>query len=698
MAKKKKKKLLRSSPLSIEDVIGFQEDIFKEWSGKVCHGSDIRDGDLQSISTGSVKLDWALGIPLVEGSANEIYGENSTGKAQPLDATVMTPGGPKTMGSLSLGDEVCTPNGKSAKIVGVFPQGEIDIYKVSFTDGSSTECCKEHLWYTETLLDRNKKRKGSVKNTEEISNSLKRKDGANNHMIPMSRPVKFDYTSNDCPVHPYLLGLLLGDGYIPEKYSLMFSSADDELVNLCNNLLSEYGCKLNYSAKYDYRIISDKTNTKASVMFKQRLLSLGLLGKKSATKFIPSKYLTGTIPNRMALLRGLMDTDGTIGTKGDITFTSTSEELSNGVKYLVQSLGGRATIKSRITQYEYKGEKKDGMRSFRVNITMHKDINPFVLSRKSDRFNELTTAKPIRLIENIEYVGKKKAKCIKIDSEDELYLTDEFIVTHNTTFALEIAANAIRMGKPVFYFDLERKLRESQLNMINGLGDAARKLFTRIRPDTGEEAVNMIERCVKEVPGCLVVFDSITAMLPEVEGAEDAAKQSMGLVARLCWKMVRKVLGPAERNLCTLLFISHITTNLNPYASGDTVKGGKAIGDMSSQRIRLKRLNSHLIKDAQGNIIGQMTICRVIKNNMARPFREVSVPIIYGKGIDKSLDLLQLAKDLCIIEYSNGWYRLVNDEFPEGKNHREADMLSLIRTNKEYRDGIIRQTKELLED
>ena len=83
---------------------------------------------------------------------------------------------------------------------------------------------------------------------------------------------------------------------------------------------------------------------------------------------------------------------------------------------------------------------------------------------------------------------------------------------------------------------------------------------------------------------------------------------------------------------------------------------------------------------------------------MARPFREVSVPIIYGKGIDKSLDLLQLAKDLCIIEYANGWYTLINEEFPEGKRKRESEMLDLIRSNKEYRDLIISQTKELLED
>jgi len=270
--------------------------------------------------------------------------------------------------------------------------------------------------------------------------------------------------------------------------------------------------------------------------------------------------------------------------------------------------------------------------------------------------------------------------------------------TGKSTFALEVAANAIKMGKPVFYFDVERKLRESQINMIRGLNAEARKLFVRIRPDTGEEAVNMVHKCVTEVPGCLVVFDSITAMLPEVEDAEGAEKQTMGLVARLCWKMVRKTLGPAERNRCTILFISHLTSNLNPYASGDTKKGGKAVGDMASQIIKLKRLNSHLIKDGKGDIIGQMTICRVMKNNMARPFREVSVPIIYGKGIDKALDLLQLARDLCIVDYANGWYTLVDEENPEGVRKREAFMLDLIRNDKEYRDGIIKQTKELLED
>ena len=145
-----------------------------------------------------------------------------------------------------------------------------------------------------------------------------------------------------------------------------------------------------------------------------------------------------------------------------------------------------------------------------------------------------------------------------------------------------------------------------------------------------------------------------------------------------------------------VLFISHITSNLNPYASGDTTKGGKAVPDISSQRVRLKKLNSKLIKNSGGDIVGQMVVCRVMKNNMARPYREVEVPLIYGSGIDKSADLLQIARDLGVIDYVNGWYVRVTDEHPDGKNTMEADMLDVINSDVGYRKLLIKQVKEIL--
>jgi recombination protein RecA len=269
--------------------------------------------------------------------------------------------------------------------------------------------------------------------------------------------------------------------------------------------------------------------------------------------------------------------------------------------------------------------------------------------------------------------------------------------TGKTTLSLEVAASATQLGKPVYFFDLERKLTESQIDMIPRL---KRKLFWRIRPDNGEDAVTKVLECVTKVPGCVVIFDSITQMLPEVEDAENVEKQTMGLVARLAAKMVRKINGPVERNRCMVLFISHITTNMNMYASGDTTKGGKAVPDIAAQRVRLKRTGSNLIK-VEGEAIGQNTQCRIVKNNQSVPFKEVLVPIIYGKGIDRSTDLLQVAKDLCVIDHANGWYKYLDVEHLDVEGHptvnkRETEMLSIIKENKVYRDAIIERVMAIL--
>lgn len=263
-----------------------------------------------------------------------------------------------------------------------------------------------------------------------------------------------------------------------------------------------------------------------------------------------------------------------------------------------------------------------------------------------------------------------------------------------TTMSLEIAAQAQKMGKMVFFFDLERKLVNASLNMIKGLN---RDLFLRVRPENGEDAVNKVHKCVSEVPGCVVIFDSLTQLLPEVEDAEGAQKQSMGLVARLAAKMVRKILGPVERNRCMVLFISHITTDMNPYSSGDKTKGGKAVPDIAAQRIRVKALASGFIKNEDGDAIGQNTKCKVIKNNQGLPMKEVTVPIIWGKGIDRTLDLIEIAKDLSIVDYKpqGGWYTYYQLDGQECKGH-ESDLRELIKNNPEWRDDAIRQVKELL--
>ncbi len=227
--------------------------------------------------------------------------------------------------------------------------------------------------------------------------------------------------------------------------------------------------------------------------------------------------------------------------------------------------------------------------------------------------------------------------------------------TGKSTFSLEVASNAIKLGKKVYYVDLERKLREAQINMIRDLDKAGLSIMY---PDTAEEALNMMEEVVRSVPGCVVILDSVSGLLPEVEDAEDASKVTMGTVAKFCAKMIRKLTGIACKNKCLLLFLNHKTASMQMYGPSDTVHGGKAISNRASQRIELSRTMGQLIKGPDGEtVIGQVVKCKVVKNNVKRPFITVEVPIIYGQGIARELDTFEFAVELNVIDGTKkGWY------------------------------------------
>jgi phosphate starvation-inducible protein PhoH len=140
-----------------------------------------------------------------------------------------------------------------------------------------------------------------------------------------------------------------------------------------------------------------------------------------------------------------MDTDGTVGKDGTtVTFTTVSRRLSDDVKFLVESLGGKAVQKSRVTQYTHNGEKRAGKESHRLFISMPTDIIPFRLGRKVKRFKPRSKYRPTRYIRTIERAGEKPAQCIQVESADHLYLTNNFIVTHNTLCALACALQLVQ--------------------------------------------------------------------------------------------------------------------------------------------------------------------------------------------------------------------------------------------------------------
>lgn len=408
---------------------------------------------------------------------------------QPLTQKIVTSNGWTTMGQIKVGDKVIGRDGLPTEVIGIYPKGEKDTYKIKTTDGRSTVCCLDHLWYTQTKEEKSKKQQGKVRPTKDIIFDLEK---GIKHFLPINETVYFD--NKDLPISPYTLGVLLGDG-CSESTHIRFTSADDEIVERVNSEIKCLGlyckkAKNQYSKAFSYTLSSIdeywegsrsvkiteietgkelyfSTNSKALEFIgcKKSTLSTrvfygatvdgkkyekygepwtnpvlkffresGLHGKKAWDKFIPHDYKYSSVKDRIDILRGLLDTDGHCRKRlGDqVNFYTTSPKLAEDVVEIVRSLGGKARLKSRDRRNDCNRKSKAIPRRilYEVSIYMSKEINPFFLSRKSNRF----VGKNVSHIEitSIEKVGHEKVQCILVDNKEHLYLTDDFIVTHNT--------------------------------------------------------------------------------------------------------------------------------------------------------------------------------------------------------------------------------------------------------------------------
>lgn len=365
------------------------------------------------------------------------------GKAQPLQSKVYTPTGWKYMGDIQVGDRVINSQGKSSKVTGVYPQGLRDIYRVIFTDGSSVECCDDHLWAVQSP---DRKHRGAgfvVKPLSNIRATLKQKNGNLNHYIPIVKPIEFE--ERGILIDPYVLGLLLGDGGVSQD-SVFFTTADTELKNSLDSYLQrDRGCWLVPCIDSDitWRIVANGVGEWRQNPIVSDLKRLGIMGHSSLTKFIPESYLYSSVATRIALLRGLMDTDGSTS-NGVVEFSSSSYRLAEGVRFLVESLGGKTTFKTRMAYYRNaEGKKIACQPHHRLTISLPSDICPFRLSRKVAVYVPKSKYQPYRGIKEVYFVGKEYAQCISVDAPDHLYVTDHCVVTHNTIEALT-AAKAVK--------------------------------------------------------------------------------------------------------------------------------------------------------------------------------------------------------------------------------------------------------------
>ena len=362
------------------------------------------------------------------------------GRAQPLSSQVLTPTGFRRIGHLRVGDLVVGSNGLPTPVLGVYPQGRKEVFRLRTQDGASTVCCAEHLWQVKTASDRRRGKPGRVVETREMIGSLRTAHQHRFELPLLSAPVAMP--PQKTPVDPYALGLLLGDGCITGKTTPSFSSTDPELVEALGSALD--GIELVHKRGPDYTLRNIDGHRGGVIVSNPVMIALReleLAGTNSRTKFVPDVYLHNEAAVRLAILQGLFDSDGGPVTQQGRTcrvqYSTCSELLRDDVTFLVRSLGGVAYSRLREAAGRPPGlangrpvhHRSD---AFIMDIRLPGEIDPFRLPRKLDSYRRHGGGRPMRFVHEIEPAGEEETVCIQVAAEDSLYVTDDFLITHNT--------------------------------------------------------------------------------------------------------------------------------------------------------------------------------------------------------------------------------------------------------------------------
>jgi len=454
------------------------------------------------------------------------------GKGSPASTRILTPTGWATYGDISVGDQVIGSDGKPTTVIGVFPRGELDVYRVTMSDRTSVVVDGDHLWSVTTKYERKRGAHPRVRSTREImSEDLARMSGGNlQHVnyVPMVEPIHFE-SNRELPFEPWLIGFLLGDGSFT-KSSVSFTTADQDVVDHVAELLptfniKQYGNPDSKRARINYGISRGKRPVANELV--QYFRAVGLMGKSSWEKTIPDEYLFAPEPEqRLDLLRGLMDSDGTAGVAA--SFSSTSKTLAEQVAFLVESLGGNARIASRVTKYRDRDRQlREGRRSYLVTVTMPPELCPFWLPRKAEAWCKPWKYGPMRAISKIEPEGRANVICIAVDAPDQLYVTEHCIVTHNTRQFLAAAAilestRTVITCPPVVTTAWRREADTSSLPTLGGRHAGETVVFV-----SGRKAPTIPDRGVVVIPDTLLqarpaLLEQLLEWNPTLVGVDEA--------------------------------------------------------------------------------------------------------------------------------------------------------------------------------
>lgn len=374
-----------------------------------------------------------------------ILANGGAGKCLPDSALIPTPCGFVRNGELKAGDYVYSADGKATKVLGVYPQGKKEAYKVTFSDGRYTVCNDEHLWGIYTRHGKHLNEwQYSVMSLKEMlekgirKNAKSRTIGNAKFYIPSSPVV--EGTEKELPCNPYVLGSFIGNGSCREKY-LTLSSNDEWQVNKCASLLD---CTVKRNVNnYSWYFYKEGKRVKTRDVIPSELCCY------AHEKSIPSVYMFASVEQRKALLQGLFDTDGSVNTSSGrlhVSYSTSSVKLCSDVTNLLLTFGIVSSVHEDTRREHINYELK-------VNCSKEKALLLFTLPRKLERVMKFErkvhrdySKVAVRSVEKLN--EKLDMTCIYVEDEKHLYLCSDFVVTHNTTYIVNDIIKELEVRRP----------------------------------------------------------------------------------------------------------------------------------------------------------------------------------------------------------------------------------------------------------
>lgn len=388
-------------------------------------------------------------------------GGAGTGKAQPLYSKVLTPNGFIDMKDVEVGTEVIGCDGEIHNVTATYDRGTRDIYELTFNDNTKVRCCDEHLWnflnndYSQYTVELN-----ALFNKPLCHNCVDTNGKSYdvwNYAVPIAKPTKFAEKAVTVP--PYVLGFLI------QEPKIDFENLSNYSIDITNKCIGD--CD-NYSYAFTgflYNKICED-------------YSLDITANSENT-FIPNDYKINSVENRIELISGMIDGIGFYANtteRDSFVLYTISSQLADDICFIVRSLGGYAEIINSTISC---------LPGYNVYVKFNDDIK---LNLHNKEFYDYKSTNNIyKILENIEYIGKEPCKCIMIDSDEHLYITDGYTVTHNTTDA-RIFANEINkgIGSPI---EMDAASNNSVEDVRKIIEDAKYKSMT------GEYKVYIIDEC-----------------------------------------------------------------------------------------------------------------------------------------------------------------------------------------------------------